>query len=164
MRDVNSLNRVILVGRLGQKPEVRVIPQMDRTIARFSLATNEKVFNPTTKESSDRTEWHRIVVWGKQAEFCERFLDRGRQVLIEGKLRTRSWQDRDGNKRSTTEVEAVNIVLLGRAEGPRPEGPRPAGPVESTSPEASFADPAAPEFPADDLGPGEREPEDDVPF
>jgi single-strand DNA-binding protein len=126
MRDINSLNRVILLGRLGQKPEIRVLPQQDRSVARFSLATNERIFNRSTNETSDRTEWHKIVVWGKLAEFCEKYLDKGRQVLVEGRLRTRSWQDRDGNKRTTTEIDAQSIVLLG---GGRREGPAEAGPV-----------------------------------
>ena len=117
MRDINSLNRVILVGRLGQKPEMFRMPQQDRWKASFSLATNERLFNPNTRESTDRTEWHNIVVFGKLAEFVEKYLAQGRQVLIEGKLRTRSWQDKDsGNKRYKTEVEAINIVLLGKRE------------------------------------------------
>jgi single-strand DNA-binding protein len=117
MRDINSLNRVILVGRLGQKPEMFRMPQQDRWKASFTLATNERLFNPNTRESSDRTEWHSIVVFGKLAEFCEKYLAQGRLVLIEGKLRTRSWQDKDtGNKRYKTEVEALSIILLGKRD------------------------------------------------
>ena len=117
MRDINSLNRVILVGRLGQKPEMFRMPQQDRWKASFTLATNERLFNPNTRESSDRTEWHNIVVFGKLAEFCEKYLAQGRQVLIEGKLRTRSWQDKEsGNKRYKTEVEALSIILLGKRD------------------------------------------------
>lgn len=117
MRDINSLNRVILVGRLGQKPEMFRLPQQDRWKASFTLATNERLFNPNTRESSDRTEWHNIVVFGKLAEFCEKYLSQGRLVLIEGKLRTRSWQDKDtGNKRYKTEVEAQSIILLGKRD------------------------------------------------
>jgi single-strand DNA-binding protein len=116
MRDINSLNKVILVGRLGGKPEMRRLPQQDRWVASFTMATNERLFNPNTRESSDRTEWHKIKVFGKLAEFCEKYLGQGRQILLEGKLRTRSWQDKDGNKRTTTEVEATNIVLLGKRE------------------------------------------------
>jgi single-strand DNA-binding protein len=117
MRDINSLNKVILVGRLGQKPEMFRMPQQDRWKASFTLATNERLFNPNTRETSDRTEWHSIVVFGKLAEFCEKYLAQGRQVLIEGKLRTRSWQDKEtGNKRYKTEVEALNIILLGKRE------------------------------------------------
>jgi single-strand DNA-binding protein len=116
MRDINSLNKVILVGRLGKKPEMFRMPQQDRWKASFTLATNERLFNPNTKESSDRTEWHNIVVFGKLAEFCEKYLSQGRQILLEGKLRTRSWQDKEGNKRNRTEVEATNIVFLGKRE------------------------------------------------
>ena len=116
MRDINSLNRVMLIGHLGQKPEIRYLPQTERPVAKFSLATNERFFNPNTNETSDRTEWHRVVAWGKLAEFCEKYLDRGRQIYLEGKLRTRSWQDKEGNKRYSTEVTAQTIVLLGKRE------------------------------------------------
>jgi single-strand DNA-binding protein len=116
MRDINSLNKVILIGRLGGKPEMLRLPQQDRWKANFTLATNERSFNPNTRESKDKTEWHKIVVWGKLAEFCEKYLTQGKQVLIEGKLRTREWQDKEGNKRKTTEVEATNIVFLGKRE------------------------------------------------
>lgn len=120
MRDINSLNRVMLIGHLGGDPEIRYIPQTERPVARFTLATNERLFNPTTNETSDRTEWHRIVAWGKLAEFCEKYLNRGRQIYLEGKLRTRNWQDKEGNKRFTTEINAQTIVLLGkREEAPR---------------------------------------------
>jgi len=153
MRDTNSLNRVILIGRLGQKPELRVLAQQERSVARFSLATNERVFNRSSNETSDRTEWHRIVVWGKLAEFCDKYLDKGRQVIVEGKLRTRSWQDRDGNKRTTTEIEALNIVLLGgRRES--------AGEAEPYPPET----PGASDFPAGDEPAASGEGDDDVPF
>ena len=156
MRDVNSLNKVLLIGRLGQRPEIRLIHQRDRSIARFTLATNERFYNTQTNEATIRTEWHRIVAWGKLAEFCERMLDQGKQILVEGKLRTRSWQDRDGNKRSSTEVEAFNIVLLGPRE---PQAPRPHE-AEPGYPEPSAA-PA--EFPAEEEHGGE-EGGDDVPF
>jgi single-strand DNA-binding protein len=133
MRDINSLNKVILIGRLGRNPELRYIPQTERAVANFNLATNEKYFNPNTNESDIRAEWHRIVVWGKLAEFCEKYLTQGKQVLIEGKLRTRSWQDRDGNKKFTTEVHAQNIVLLGKREDTPEERP-----YSSTAPSSEF--------------------------
>jgi single-strand DNA-binding protein len=153
MRDINSLNKVILVGRLGGKPEIRVLPQSQRSLARFTMATNERYYNPNTRESRDDTQWHRIVVWGKLAEFCEKYLDQGRQILLEGKLRTRSWQDREGNKRTTTEIEAQNIVLLGKREGygggdaPEPETRDEPGQTE-------------PDFPEEDSGTGD----DEIPF
>jgi len=157
MRDINSLNRVLLVGRVGRKPELRYLPQTERAVANFTLATNERFFNPTTRETSDKTEWHRIVVWGKPAEFCDKYLSQGRQILVEGRLRTRSWTDKEGAKRSTTEIEAQNIVLLGR----RPE----AGEEEPYQPQPQTPA-AASDFPLDEEEPnmprgGEDE---DIPF
>jgi len=134
MRDINSLNKVILIGRLGGKPDLRYLPQNQRAIARFSIATNERIFNPSTNESKIRAEWHRVIAWGKLGEFCEKYLTQGKQVYIEGKLLTRSWQDRDGNKRSTTEIEAQNIILLGKREEAAEVEPFPA---ESSSSEVS---------------------------
>ena len=116
MRDINSLNKVILIGRLGRNPELRYLPQSERAIARFTLATNERLFKPNTNESDIKVEWHRIVAWGKLGEFCEKYLTQGKQIYLEGKLRTRSWQDREGNKRYSTEVEAQNIILLGKKD------------------------------------------------
>jgi len=117
MRDINSLNKVTLIGHLGRDPEIRYLPQTERPVARFTMATNERFYNLTTNETSDRTEWHRIVAWGKLAEFCEKYLTQGKQVYIEGKLRTRSWEDKEGNKRSTTEINAQTITLLGKRGG-----------------------------------------------
>ena len=152
MRDINSLNKVILIGRLGQKPELRYLPQTERAVAKFSLATNERYFKPDTNESETRTEWHRIVTWGKLAEFCEKYLNQGKQIYLEGKLRTRSWQDREGNKRYTTEIEAQNIVLLGKKEDtPQKQT------YSETEPEAS-------DFPAGEAAEPDKEGEDEVPF
>jgi single-strand DNA-binding protein len=160
MRDQNSLNKVILIGRIGQRPELRHLPQADRSVARFTMATNERSFNPQTNQATIKTEWHSLYAWGKLAEFCDRFLEVGKQILIEGKLRTRSWQDRDGNKRKTTEIEAFNIVLLGsrdsQSQGPRGDN------IDAPYRDAGHDAPAA-DFPADEepVGPiGE----DDVPF
>ncbi len=116
MRDRNSLNKVMLIGHLGGKPELRYLPQTERAVAKFTLATNERYFKADTNESEDRTEWHRIVTWGKLAEFCEKYLNPGKQIYLEGKIRTRNWQDKDGNKRYTTEIEAQTITLLGKRE------------------------------------------------
>ncbi len=170
MRDVNSLNKVILVGRLGGKPEMRRLPQQDRWVASFTMATNERLFNPTTRESSDRTEWHRIKVFGKLAEFCDKYLAQGRQILLEGKLRTRSWQDKEGNKRTTTEIEAMNIVLLGKREESS------ATSADTTDLDAVYGrgggrpaggGAAEEDFPAGDEGGGpggSGGPDDDIPF
>lgn len=151
MRDINSLNKVILIGRLGQNPELRYLPQTERAVAKFTLATNERYFNPSTNESDIRAEWHRIVTWGKLAEFCDKYLSQGKQIYLEGKLRTRTWQDREGNKRSTTEIEAQNIILLGkREEVPEKQLDEEPAPQDSAEKEAS------PEK--------EWEDEDEVPF
>ena len=154
MRDVNSFNRVILIGRLGQNPELRYIPQTDRAVANFSLATNERAFSPEGGDSEIRTEWHRIVSWGKQAEFCEKYLTKGKQILVEGRLRTEKWQDRDGNQRSTTKVHAMSITLLGRRdESTESNAPRGPSPGTGDFPSESKAMP--------DMKPGD---DDDVPF
>jgi len=157
MRDVNSLNKVILIGRIGQRPELRHFPQSDRALARFTLATNERSFNPQTNQASIRTEWHSIVAWAKLAEFCDRFLEVGKQILVEGKIRTRSWQDRDGNKRKTTEIEAFNIVLLGPRDA-QPRGNEIDAPYREPGPDAG-----SPDFPSDEEPPASLG-EDDVPF
>lgn len=153
MRDINSLNKVILIGRLGQNPELRYLPQTERAVAKFSLATNERYFNPSTNESDIRTEWHRIVTWGKLAEFCEKYLNQGKQIYLEGKLRTRTWQDREGNKRYTTEIEAQNITLLGKREEEAGEEPYP-----EPKPPTDFTEDKAEEPEKEEEG------EDDVPF
>lgn len=153
MRDINSLNKVILIGRLGQDPELRYLPQTERAVAKFSLATNERYYSPSTNESDIRVEWHRIVTWGKLAEFCEKYLSQGKQIYLEGKLRTRSWQDREGNKRSTTEIEAQNIVLLGK-KGEFEEKP-------SEQPEPPPSEPPEEEASSSDK---DWEDEDEVPF
>jgi single-strand DNA-binding protein len=153
MRDINSLNRVTLIGRLGVKPELRYLPQTERAVAKFTLATNERYFNPSTNESDIRTEWHRIVTWGKLAEFCEKYLNPGKQIYLEGKLRTRSWQDRDGNKRYTTEIEAQNITILGKREEQ----------LEDKDDEEPKSPPDFPDEPAE-APEREKEDEDEVPF
>ncbi|MFQ6037158.1 MAG: single-stranded DNA-binding protein [Candidatus Aminicenantales bacterium] len=155
MRDINSLNKVILIGHLGRNPELRYLPQSERAVARFTLATNERFFNPNTNESNVRAEWHRIVAWGKLAEFCEKFLTQGKQIYLEGKLRTRSWQDREGNKRFSTEVEAQNIILLGKKG-------------ETEAVEEAVPRSAPSEFPPENTShpdeKGEGQGDDDVPF
>ncbi len=106
-----SINKVILIGNLGSDPEVRYTPS-GRPVANFSIATTE---NWTNKDGGkeERTEWHRIVAWGRLGEICGEYLNKGRSVYIEGKLQTRSWEDRDGNKRYTTEILAQTMQMLG---------------------------------------------------
>lgn len=111
-----GVNKVILVGNLGRDPELRFTPNGGQPVANFTLATSES-FNNKSGEREERTEWHRIVVWGKTAEHCANYLAKGRQVYIEGKLQTREWEDKDGQKRRTTEVVAHTVQFLGKREG-----------------------------------------------
>ncbi|MBU6376566.1 MAG: single-stranded DNA-binding protein [Bdellovibrionales bacterium] len=106
-----SVNKVILIGRLGQNPEVRHTPS-GSSVANFSLATNES-WTDKQGQKQERTEWHRVVVWGKLADLCGQYLVKGRQVFIEGKLQTRQWQDKDGQTKYTTEVLAQTVQFLG---------------------------------------------------
>jgi single-strand DNA-binding protein len=109
-----SVNKVILVGNLGRDPELRYTAS-GTPVANFTMATSER-WTDAAGERKERTEWHRIVVWGKQAEVVGEYLRKGRQVYIEGSLQTREWTDRDGNKRYTTEVRAQRVQLLGRPD------------------------------------------------
>lgn len=110
-----SVNKVILVGNLGSDPEVRFLPS-GQPVGNFNIATTEKW---TAKDGNpgERTEWHRIVVFGKSAENCKEYLKKGRQVYVEGRLQTREWQDKEGQKRKTTEVIAQSVVFLGQGGG-----------------------------------------------
>jgi single-strand DNA-binding protein len=107
-----SVNKVILIGRLGADPEVRYTSD-GIAVASFRIATNENWVNKEG-EKQERTDWHRIVAWRKLGEICGEYLSKGKQVYLEGKLQTRSWEDRDGNKRYTTEIVANNMQMLGR--------------------------------------------------
>lgn len=107
-----GINKVILVGRLGADPEIRYT-QSGAGVTNFNLATSE-TWVDRDGQKQERTEWHRIVVWGKMAETCAQFLTKGRQVYVEGRLQTRSWDDKDGNKRYTTEVVATTVQFLDR--------------------------------------------------
>ena len=109
-----SVNKVILLGNLGRDPEVR-FTQGGTPVANFTMATTDRWSDPSG-EKKEKTEWHRIVVWGKQAEIAGEYLKKGRPVFVEGSLQTREWTDRDGNKRYTTEVRAFNMQFLGRPE------------------------------------------------
>mgnify|MGYP001603838866 CR=1 FL=1 len=140
-----SINKVILVGHLGRDPEVRFTAG-GTSVANFTLATND-VWTDKAGEKQERTEWHRIVVWGKQAEIMGEYLTKGKQVYVEGSLQTREWNDRDGNKRTTTEIRAQRVIMLGRGEG-KSEA---AGAARSADMDA-------------DAGPGPQMSEDDIPF
>jgi len=144
-----SLNKVLLIGNLGKDPEIRYT-QGGQPVANFSLATNERWTDKTSGQPQERTEWHRIVVWGKQAENCGQYLKKGRSVYIEGRIQTREWTNKEGVKQYTTEVVANQVLFLGgkgeggpgaRAGGDdfgppppdfEPVGPAPSGPSGSS--------------------------------
>ena len=130
---MSGINKVIIVGRLGNDPEIKTLPS-GQVMAQFSVATSE---NWTDKEGQkqERTEWHRVVVWSKLADICGKYLSKGRQVYVEGRLQTRSWEDQQGQKRYTTEVVGATVQFLGSARdqqqvtnndfGPQDFGPEP---------------------------------------
>lgn len=107
---MGSLNKALVIGRLGRDPEVRYT-QGGQAVANFSVATDER-WKGKNGEQESRTEWHRVVAWGRQAELAGEFLSKGRQVYVEGRLQTREWEDREGQKRRTTEIVATNIQFL----------------------------------------------------
>jgi single-strand DNA-binding protein len=147
-----GVNKVILIGNLGADPEIRYTTG-GTAVATLRLATTES-WTDKTGERTERTEWHRVILWGKTAEIASQYLTKGRQVYVEGRLQTREWQDKEGNKRFTTEVNANTMFMLGRGEG----GGAPAAGGRSRSMDAP-----APEYagiPED----GGSPPEDDLPF
>ena len=117
-----SLNKVLLIGNLGSDPEIRTTPS-GQSVCNFNIATSRRWTN-REGQNQEETEWHRIVVWGRQAETCKEVLSKGRQVFIEGRLQTRQWDDQNGNKRYTTEVIAQTVQFLsgGRGAGSSPGG------------------------------------------
>jgi len=108
---MSGVNKVIIVGRLGSDPEVKTVSG-GNTVARLSVATSE-TWNDRDGNKQERTEWHRVVVWGKLADLCGKYLSKGRQVYLEGRLQTRSWEDQQGQKKYTTEVVAQTVQFLG---------------------------------------------------
>ena len=136
---MRGVNKVILVGHLGQDPEVRAMPS-GSSVANLSLATNEQWRDKNTGEQQERTEWHRLALFGRLAEIAGQYLRKGAQVYVEGRLRTRKWQDRDGHDRYSTEIVVNEMQMLGGRSAASQAGPdRPAPPTESREP-ASRAD------------------------
>lgn len=121
----SGVNKVILVGNLGKDPEVRYTPG-GQAVANFNIATNEN-WTDKAGQKQERTEWHRIVVWGKQAELCGEYLTKGRQVYLEGRLQTREWTNKEGAKQYTTEVVANQVVFLSGGERGAGRGARGGG-------------------------------------
>jgi single-strand DNA-binding protein len=116
---MSGINKAILVGRLGNDPEVRYAPD-GTAVANFSIATSEEWKDKDTGEKKERTEWHRITAWRKLGEICGEYLSKGRQVYIEGKIQTRSWEDKDGNTKYTTEIIASDVQFLGNRADTQP--------------------------------------------
>jgi single-strand DNA-binding protein len=111
-----GINKVILVGNLGRDPELSYLPS-GQSVAKFSLATSRR-YKDKSGETKDETEWHNIVAWGKTAEICAQYLKKGGQAYVEGRIQSRTWEGRDGQKRTSVDIVADQVVLLGgRGEG-----------------------------------------------
>lgn len=110
-----GVNKAIILGNLGKDPEVRFTPT-GQAVANFTIATNES-WTDKNGQKQDRTEWHRIVVWGKLAELCGEYLKKGRQAYVEGRLQTREWTDKENKKNYTTEIVANTVQFLGGRDG-----------------------------------------------
>lgn len=113
---MGSINKVILVGRLGADPDLKYVGGNSRPVCNFSLATSEKWKDKRSGETQERTEWHRIQAWGKMAENCSKYLSKGREAYVEGRLQTRSY-DKDGQKHYSTDIVADRVVFLGGGQG-----------------------------------------------
>ena len=142
-----GVNKVILVGNVGRDPELRHT-KTGTAVCSFSLATSEK-WTGKDGNKEEKTEWHRIVAWGKLGEICAEYLAKGKQVYIEGRLQTREWDDKDGNKKQTTEIVANNMTMLGQASG--------------SSSSSNSSNPASSEAPSSSGGSDEFE-DPDIPF
>jgi single-strand DNA-binding protein len=147
-----SVNKVILIGNLGKDPEVRHL-ENGAVVANFSIATSEVYTDRATGERKENTDWHDIVVWRGLAEITEKYLKKGYKVYVEGKLKKRSWQDKEGNTRYTTEVLADEMTILSRPEGSE----------RSTEAQAPYSQAGTPAPPSkiDDLLKGD---DSDLPF
>lgn len=115
-----SVNKAIILGRLGQDPELRYT-QSGQAVCNLSVATNRKY----TRDGKpvEEVEWHRVVAWGKQAENCEKYLSKGRQVYVEGRIQTREWEDKEGNRRWSTDIVAQNVTFLSDGSSNSSGGP-----------------------------------------
>ena len=118
---MRGVNKVILIGNLGRDPELRYLPNGD-PVAKFTLATGSK-WKDKNGQLQERTDWHNIVTFRKQAEICNEYLKKGSPVYVEGRIQTRSWEDKDGNKKYMTEIIAQSVQMLGRKGEPEAEVP-----------------------------------------
>ena len=146
---MRGVNKVILIGNLGRDPEVRYT-KSGTSVATLNLATSES-WTDQNGQKQERTEWHRVVAWSKLADIAKEYLTKGNQVYLEGTLQTRSWDDRDGNKRYTTEIKADQMIMLGGRRD------------ESSDRGGSSSSPSSPPGPEESPEPFNAT-EDDVPF
>ena len=157
-----SFNKVILVGNVGKDPEIR---RFENNIkASFSLATSE-TYTPKGGDKVTQTEWHNVVAWRRLAEIAENYIRKGSQILVEGKLRYRSYDDRDGNKKYIVEVDADTIQLLGRKQDAQGQQAAPGQPMQNSS--GNYSAPSQPSGPSDNNVSEDltaRETADDLPF
>ena len=133
-----SLNRVLIIGNLGRDPEVRFTPS-GKAVGRFPVATSD-VWTDNEGQRQERTEWHNVVVWGKQAETCGQYLAKGRQVFVEGAVRTRQYDDKDGNKRYITEIIAQRVQFLGGRGESGGRAAHPGGATDDAPPPVASAE------------------------
>ena len=149
---MGSVNKVILVGNLGRDAELRYTPG-GSAVATLNMATTE-VWNDKSGQRQEKTEWHRVILWGKQAESLQEYLTKGKQIYVEGRLQTRQWDDKDGNKRYMTEVIANDVQFLGGKDG---GGARRDNSDSPPPPDPDF-------YGSPGGGPGGGSPDDDIPF
>src|SRR4051812_32635673 len=154
-----GVNKVILVGHLGADPDMRYTPS-GQGVCELRLATSES-WNDKNGQRQERTEWHRVVVWGKRAEVCSKYLAKGRQVFVEGRIQTRSYDDKEGHKRYITEIIAADVQFLGG--GSRDGSSRGESKGDGGPPPPNDSDFGAPGYGGGGGG-GGGGPDDDIPF
>ncbi|MBI3933078.1 MAG: single-stranded DNA-binding protein [Acidobacteria bacterium] len=153
-----GVNKVILVGNLGRDPELSYLPS-GQSVAKFSLATSRS-YKDKNGEMKEETEWHNIVAWGKLGEICAQYLSKGRQAYIEGRIQSRTWEGKDGNKRTSVDIVASDVQMLGgRPEGGAAGAPRTSSSQRSSTPSS---EPASEE--SFDQSPPAGITDDDIPF
>ena len=152
-----SVNKAILVGRLGRDPETRYTSG-GQAVCNFTLATDE-TYKDRNGERQKRTEWHQIVVWAKQAEIAQQYLHKGSLIFVEGRIQTRQWDDREGQKRTTVEIVATNFRMLGgRGEGGMAAGAGAGAGAGEIEPQAAAAAAGAEDLPSPEIS------DEDIPF
>ena len=152
-----SINKVILIGNLGKDPEVRYL-ESGVAVCNFSIATGETYKDRNSGEKVTHTEWHNIVLWRGLAEVAEKYLKKGAKIYIEGKLRTRSWQDQEGQTKYTTEILGDNMTMLGKAVESSTESPAPSAPSQPSEAPKKVGNSLDKDFSKPDSG------NDDLPF